>query len=63
MTISMMFRGVSATGVIPDFVDPVPLIASANLSQAKQAAVVFFASAFFTAFFVTVTVLARHHDN
>ena len=64
MTISMIFRGIDFTtqSVAPAFVDPVPLISIAKLNLAKEATVVFFASALFTSFFVAVTVLARHNE-
>ena len=37
-------------------------ISIAKLNLAKEATVVFFASALFTSFFVAVTVLARHNE-
>lgn len=62
MTISMLFRGVGPTTVAPAFIDPIPLINSANNSLSKQALVVFWASAIFTSCFVAVTVISRSLD-
>ncbi len=64
MTISMLFRGIDFTSqtVAPAFVDPVPKVSFVQFNLAKEATVVFFASALFTSFFVAVTVLARHNE-
>ncbi len=62
MTISMLFRGVGNNNVTPPFVDPVPLINTANLDLRKQATVVFFSSAVYTSFFVAATMIARKQE-
>ena len=61
MTISMLFRGFG-TIAFPTFQNPIPPIATALGTlpgQSNAALVVFFGSAFFTAFYVMVTLFSR----
>lgn len=65
MTISMLFRGFGTTA-FPSFQDPIPAVATALGAlpgQSKAALVVFFGSAFFTSFYVMVSLSSRTKED
>ena len=65
MTISMLFRGFGARIAFPTFQNPIPPIATTLGTlpgQSNAALVIFFGSAFFTSFYVMVTLSSRYSN-